>query len=101
MDSESFTIGIDNHASTRISNQLSNFIKTITPVKGKLVKGFGGVVQLKGEGTIVLRIEDDDRIVHPIKTKKALYVHEAMSYLLSQQDQAQQANNNYPNPDGT
>ena len=94
-------IGIDKHASTTISNISSHFVVTITPVKGKMVKGFGGVIQVKGEGEIVWKIEDDDRIVHPIKTKKALCVTEALSCLLAPQKCSQQANNNCTNPEIT
>ena len=101
VDSDSFTIGIDNHASTKISNWSSHFIGTMTPVKGKKFKGFGGVVQVKGEGAIVWKIEDDDGIVHPIKIKKALCVPETLSFLLVPQQWEQQDNENYPKPDGT
>ena len=54
IDSKSFNIGIDDHASTTISNRLSNFVGPITPGKGKMVKGFGGVVQVKGEGDNIM-----------------------------------------------
>ena len=50
-----------------------------------MVKGFGVVVQVKGEGGIFLKIEDDDGIVHPITIKKSLYVYESPSYLLAPQ----------------
>ena len=54
--SDSFTIGIDNHDSTTISNGSSHFIGVITQVKGKTVKGFGGMIQVKGKGAIVWKI---------------------------------------------
>ena len=79
VDSESFTIGIDNHTSTTTPNRSRNFVGTIKPVKGKMVKGFGGVVQVMGDGTILWKIEDDDGVVHTINIKKALYVLEALS----------------------
>ena len=56
MDSDSFIIGIDKHASTTISNISSHFIDIITTVKGEMVKGFEGIVQVKGEGTIIWKI---------------------------------------------
>ena len=43
------------------------------------MKGFGGMTQVKAEGMIVWKIEDDDGIVHPIKINKALYIPEAPS----------------------
>ena len=101
VDSDSFMIGIDNNSSTTISNRSSHFIGTITPVKGKFVNGFGSVVQVKGEGMIIWKIEDDDEIVHSIKIKKALYVPEALSCLLAPKQWAQQENENYTKPDGT
>ena len=70
LDSNSFTIGIDDNESTTISNRSINFIGPITPVKGNMVKGFGGVVQVMGEGTILWKIEDDDGVVHTIKIWK-------------------------------
>ena len=79
MDSDYFAIGIYNHVSTTISNRSSQFFGTITPVKGEILKVFGGMIQVKGEETIVWKIEDHDGIVHPIKIKKALYVSEAPS----------------------
>ena len=66
-----------------------------------MVKGFGVLVQVKGEGTLMWKIEDDDGVIHPINIKKALYVPESPSCLLSPQKWAQQANINYPKPDST
>ena len=101
VDSDSLTIVIDNHTSATISTRSSHFIGPITPVKGKMIKGFGEVVQVKGGGTILWKIEDVYGLVHPIKTKKALYVPDASSCMLASQQWAQQARNNHPNPDGT
>ena len=62
---------------------------------------FGVMIQVNGEGTIVWKIEDYDRIIHPIKIKKALYVPQAQSCLIAPQQWEQQENDNYPKPDGT
>ena len=75
-DSYSFIISIDKHAYTTIHNISNHFIVVITPVKGKMVKVFGVMVQVKGEGTFIWKIEDGDGIIHPIKTKKTIYVPE-------------------------
>ena len=77
VDSDSFTTSIDNHASTTISNRSSPFVVRITPLKGEMVNAFGGMIQVKGGGTIVWKIEDDDVIVHPVKIKEAIYEPEA------------------------
>ena len=42
-----------------------------------MVKYFGVVVKFKGEGILIWKIEYNDRVVHPIKIKKSLYVPEA------------------------
>ena len=62
VDSDSFTISIYNHALTTIYNKPSHFVGAISSVKGEMVKGFVGAIQVKGEGTIVWKIEDDDGI---------------------------------------
>ena len=56
---------------------------------------------INGEGTFFCKIEDDDGIVHPIKTKKALYIPEAPSCLLAPQQRKHQENENHPKPDST
>ena len=38
VDSNSFTVGIENHASTTISNRSIHLVGTVTPVKSKMVK---------------------------------------------------------------
>ena len=40
---------------------------------------------MKGEGTILCKIEDDNGVVHPINIKKELYVPVDPSYLLNPQ----------------
>ena len=37
-----------------------------------MVKGVGGMEQVKGEGTIIWKIEYDDGVIHHINIKKAL-----------------------------
>ena len=66
-----------------------------------MVKGFGGMVQVKGEVTIIWKIEDDDGVIHTIYIKKTLCLHEASSYLLAPQQWAQQEKYIYTTPGGT
>ena len=100
-DSNSLVIGTDNHASATISNKSSHFIGVTTPVKGRTVKVFGWGVQVTGEGTLVLKIEDNDGVIHPIKINKFLYLPETPSCFLTPKQWAQQANDNYPKPSCT
>ena len=65
---DSFIIGIDNHASTIISNISSHLVGAITPVKGKMVKYFGGIVEARGEGGIIWKIEDDDGVIQTTRS---------------------------------
>ena len=83
---------MDNHVSTTISNKSSHFIGSITTVKVIMVKGFGGLVEVKGEVTLVWKIEDDNVFIPTIKIKKSLYVPEAPSYLFTPQQWVQQSN---------
>ena len=53
-----------------------------------MVKCFRGVVEVKREGTIMWKIEDDYGVIHTIKIKKPLYVPEAPSCLLAPQQWA-------------
>ena len=66
-----------------------------------MFKGFGGVVKVKGEGTLVWKIEDDDGGIHTIKIKSSLYIPEVTSCFLAPQQWSQQENGNYTNPYGT
>ena len=94
-------VGIDNHASTTISNIASLFFWAIIPVKGGNGEGFFRSGSSEGLGDNFCKIEDDEGIVHPIKIKKAFHVTEYPSCLIEPQKWAQQTNNNYPKPYGT
>ena len=52
-NSDLFLIGIDNHATTTISNNKSHFIRPIHPTTNVGVKGFGGnMIKAIGKGTL-------------------------------------------------
>ena len=50
-DSDSQVIGVDNHASHCMSNNLSDFITELKPANNTKVKGAGGNLQINGIGT--------------------------------------------------
>ena len=100
-DSDSFVIGIDNHASKTMSNKIRDFITPLTPTPNTFVKGAGGYINVMGSGTLRWRIEDDDGKVHTILVKDSLYVPNIPKCLLSCQHWAKQANDNFPKPKGT
>ena len=95
-DSDLFLIGINNHATTSISNDKSHFIGPIQPVTLG-IQGFGGTaVHDKGQGTIKWHIEDDDGKVHAFTLHNTLYVPESSLCIFCPQHWAKQANNHYP-----
>jgi hypothetical protein len=69
-DSDSFIIGIDNHASRSISNNIDHFSTALRPPKNAFIQGVGGeFLTVKGEGTLFWHIEDDQGKVHKISIK--------------------------------
>ena len=65
------------------------------------VQGIGDGLEIKGTGTFVMRIEDDDGGTHTIKIPNSLYLPALRQCLLSPQHWAQEAGDNYPLPRGT
>ena len=51
-DSDSKSLGVDNHASKYMSNDKEDFIAEITPVANMSVKGVGGLLKVIGKGTV-------------------------------------------------
>jgi hypothetical protein len=59
-DSDSFIIGVDNHASRSISNNIDHFITALRSPETAFIQGVGGeLLTVKGEGTLVWHIKDD------------------------------------------
>ena len=89
-------IGVDNHASKMISNDISHFIGPIRPTNVG-VKGFGGnMVKATSKGNVKWKIEDDDGRVHIFTIHNALYVPQSSFCILCPQQWTKQANNHYP-----
>ena len=103
-DSDSFLIGIDNHASRSISNNIRHFVTPLSkpPKTRQRIRGIGNqMLSVTGEGTVLWKWEDDDGDVHQHYIDGVLYVPEASFCILSPQHWSQQANDNNPNPNGT
>ena len=90
-DSDSFQIGVDNHASFCMANSPHLFEDLTLVDQGKQVNGIGAGLAIKGTGTFVMRIEDDEGKVHTIKIPNSLYLPNLKSCLLSPQHWAQEA----------
>ena len=100
-DSGSFVIGVDNHASRCITNNMSHFITPPSPTTNAILKGAGGKLQVKGQGTIRCQILDNSGRKHSNMIHNALYVPGLDICVLSPQHWSQQADDNAPLPDGT
>jgi hypothetical protein len=100
--SDLFIIGIDNHASRSISNNIDHFITALRSPKNAFIQGVGGeLLTVKGEGTLVWHIKDDEGRAHKITIKDSLFVPKAPICLLSPQHWAQSVDDTHPRPHGT
>ena len=100
-DSDSFEIGIDNHASACISNCAEDFISHITPCKAKLKGITGNTIKVVGIGTVRWHWNDDQGRPHEQIIKGVYYIPDAPIRILAPQHWSQQANDHKPNRDGT
>ena len=104
-DSDSFTIGVDTHASRTLSSRKECF-KDLKPCsQGFTCDGFtdkkGSGASIAGIGTFCFQIEDDDGGYHIVEIPNSLYIEGATVTLLSPQHWAQVANDHYPEAKGT
>ena len=74
---------------------------TFTLIEHRKVKGVGGLLNVKGVGTICWRIEDDEGASNTIKIKYALYVPDLPICLLLPQHWIQQDNEHFTVKRGT
>ena len=100
-DTDSFKIGVDNHASRCMSNNRAHFENFRPSRSNATVGGIAGGLEIKGEGTFVFKLEDDDGKLHTIRIPNSLYLPRLPVSLLSPQHWAQEANDNVPIPRGT
>ena len=84
-DSDSFTIGFDNHASKTISNQSSHFISKFFPLTHQHIKGIRGQIAIKGQGTVRWKIEGDKGMVHTLEINDTLYIPKSQISILCPQ----------------
>lgn len=87
-DTDSFNIGIDNHASYCITNSLKDFIDTPKRVK-VCVRGIKGNIKSLLQGTILWSVLDDDGVQHELRIPNSYYAPDIPIRLLSPQHLAQ------------
>ena len=101
MDSYYLFIAVDNHASTCMTKNVNHFILPHRPINNRVVKGYGGLVKVRGDETVKCKIEDDDGKIHSIIIHNVNYLPESLICILLPQQWSQQAADNHPKPDGT
>lgn len=99
-DTNSFIIGIDNCASTHVTNTWEHFIKPPQWVATK-VKTFDGSKNVKWRGEVRWALLDDNSKRHVFHLSEMYYSERVPFCLLSPQKWAQQAGDNYPRKNGT
>ena len=99
-DMDSIPIGINNHASRCMGNDARLF-EDLHPSQNKQVRGINAGLEIKGIGTFVFTIEDDNGKKHEICILNSLHVPDLKLCLLSPQHWAQEAGDDYPMPNGT
>jgi hypothetical protein len=90
-DSDSFFIGIDNHASSCMANAPHLFEDLQLIDNAGEVNGIGEGLAIKGKGTFKFSIEDDNGKIHTIRIPNSLYLPGLRQCLLSPQHWAQEA----------
>ena len=100
-DTDSFKIGVDNHASRCMSNNRAHFEDLRLSRSNATVGGIAGGLAIKGIGTFRFRVEDDDGKVHTICIPNSLYLPSLPVSLLSPQHWAQEARDDIPISHGT
>ena len=95
-DTDSFIIGLDNHASRTLSNNKHHFVGYIRKLENVYINGISGRLQIRGIGTVRWKIEDDNGRVHTICIPNTFYVPQLEHCILSPQHWAQEADDHSP-----
>ena len=100
-DSDSFAVGIDNHASHCMGNNKRLFENLVLANTTEHVGGISKGLAIEGKGTLVLTINNDNGKPHKLRIPNSLYLPGLRMCLLSPQHWAQEVGDNYPLPNGT
>ncbi len=91
---------MDNHTSCCLAKKRRLF-ENLRPFRSGPIGGIEGGLEIKGQGTLVLDIKDDNRKPHCIKIPNSLYLPDLRMCLLLPQHWVQEVGDNYPLPHGT
>jgi hypothetical protein len=101
LDTDSFIIGLENHATCCMENDAHNFVTKLTPTPNIMVRGVGNqLMAAKGKGTVLWKIEEYNVLVHEKLFPGTLYIPELELCLLSPQSWCQSADDNFPRRNG-
>jgi hypothetical protein len=101
-DTYSFLICLDNHATCCMENDVHNFVTKLTPTPNIRLMGVGNqLMTAKGRGTVLWKIEDDNRVVHEKLFPRTLYIPDLKLFLFSPHLWCQLADDHFPRRDGT
>ena len=67
-DSESFLIGVNNHASKCMINTHKRFV-SFDPMKNRMFKEVGSIIRALGRGTLCWKVEDNEGRIHVLNIK--------------------------------
>jgi hypothetical protein len=102
LDTDYFLIGLDNHVSCCMENDVHNFVTKLAPTPNIRVRGVGNqLMTTKGRGTVLCKIEDDNGVVHEKLFTRTLYIPDLKLCLMSPQSWCQSADDDFPRRDGT
>jgi hypothetical protein len=100
-DSDSFAVGVDNHASCCIGNDKHIFENLALARTAQRVGGISKGLAIEGKGTLVVTINDNNGKSHRIKIPNSLYLPGLRMCLLLPQHWVQEARDANPLPNGT
>jgi hypothetical protein len=100
-DSNLFAVSVDNHTSRCMGNDKRIFENLVLARTAQRAGGISKGLAIKGKGTLVVMINDDNSKPHRIKIPNSLYLPGLRMCLLLPQHWAQEARDNYPRPYGT
>jgi hypothetical protein len=88
---DSYPIGVDNHASRCMANAPHLFENLEVAPQGQHVSRIAAGIEIRGMGTYIMRLQEDQGKMHEIKIPNSLYLPELRQCLLSPQHWAQEA----------
>eukprot|EP00957_Ditylum_brightwellii_P127827 9748736-Ditylum_brightwellii.AAC.1 len=97
-DSDSFIIGIDNHALYCMPNKREHFEGPLKPMKEEKLRGISRLIDIAAMGTLVWQWEDDVGWVHTHKIPNSLLVPDVPFCVLSPPHWAQERKDHFSHP---